>query len=228
MAELLYGTGARLIECCRLRVKDIDLERGQIVIRSGKGDKDRVVMLPRVLRTRLEERIAWRGRLHQRDLDRGVARAELPFALHRKYPNAAQELAWQFLFASKQLARCPRSGAVGRHPLHENGLQRAVKTAVRKIGLPKRVSPHTFRHCFATHLIATIPGRRDRQPPITTAAHCPGARMVLMHAPAGGIRLVVQASLSHDSPACTTNRTASVGVGGLDFPMASAAPQRLH
>lgn len=152
MAELLYGTGARLMECCRLRVKDIDLERCQIVIRSGKGDRDRVVMLPRVLRERIEKQIYWRDRLHQRDLQRGVARVELPFALHRKYPNAARELAWQFLFAPGNSRAVPvpvRSDAITSTKTASS----AIKVAVRKAGIHKRVSPHTFRHCFATHLL---------------------------------------------------------------------------
>jgi integron integrase len=153
MADLLYGAGLRRLECCRLRVQDVDLERGQILVRGGKGDKDRVVMLPRKLRPALTARIERRRALHERDLARGVARVDLPDALARKYPNAARELGWQFLFASPQLSRDPRTGAVGRHPLHEAALQRAVALAARRAGMVKRVSCHVFRHSFATHLL---------------------------------------------------------------------------
>jgi integron integrase len=146
MADLLYGAGLRRLECCRLRVKDLDLERGQILVRGGKGDKDRVVMLPRKLRPALAARIDSRRALHDRDLARGVAGVDLPDALARKYPKAARELGWQFVFASQQLSREPRRGAVGRHHLHEAALQRAVALAARRAGLVKRVSCHTFRH----------------------------------------------------------------------------------
>ncbi len=106
LARLLYGCGLRLLECCQLRVKDVNLARGQIIVRGGKGNKDRVVMLPRSVRSRLEQQLQWRQQLHQRDLQRGVARVDLPEALERKYPRAAQELGWQFLFASRHLSEC--------------------------------------------------------------------------------------------------------------------------
>jgi integron integrase len=153
MANLRYGAGLRRLECCRLRLKEIDLERGQILVRAGKGDKDRVVMLPRKLRGAIVSQVESRRALHERDLTRGVARVELPYALDRKYPNAARELGWQFLFASRQLSHDPRTGAVGRHHLHEAALQRAVAQAARRAGLAKRVSCHVFRHSFATHLL---------------------------------------------------------------------------
>jgi integron integrase len=153
MVDLLYGAGLRRLECCRLRVKDMDVERGQIVVRGGKGDKDRVVMLPRKLRPAIVSQMERRRALHDRDLARGVARVELPHALARKYPNAARELGWQFLFASQQQSRDPRTGAAGRHHLHEAALQRAVAQAARRTGLTKRVSCHVFRHSFATHLL---------------------------------------------------------------------------
>jgi integron integrase len=153
MAKLLYGAGLRLMECCRLRVKDLDLARGQIVIRQGKGDKDRVVMLPRSVRPELEQQLQQRRTLHTRDVARGVARVELPDALERKYPRAAQEFGWQFLFASRQLSRCPRTNRVGRHHIYTASVQRAVAQARVAVGLDKPVHCHTFRHSFATHLV---------------------------------------------------------------------------
>ena len=153
MARLLYGSGLRLVECCQLRVKDVQLGRGQIVVRAGKGNKDRVVMLPRAVRDDLERQLAWRRRLHERDLARGVARVELPDALERKYPRAAQELGWQFVFASRQLSHCPRTGRLGRHHVYPASLQRAVARAGRAAGLSQAVHCHTFRHSFATHLV---------------------------------------------------------------------------
>jgi integron integrase len=153
MARLLYGCGLRLIECCRLRVKDIDLERKQIIVRCGKGSKDRVVMLPGSVRDGLLRHLEQRQRLHQRDLVRGVARVELPDALERKYPRAAQELAWQFVFASRQLSCCPRTRRLGRHHVHDSSLQRAVVEAGFRAGVGKRIHCHTFRHSFASHLV---------------------------------------------------------------------------
>jgi integron integrase len=125
MARLLYGCGLRLMEYCRLRVKDIDLARGQIMVRQGKGAKDRVVMLPKSVRGDLEQQMGKRRALHERDLARGVARVELPDALERKYPRAARELGWQFVFGSRQLSRCPRTGRQGRHHIYEASVQRA-------------------------------------------------------------------------------------------------------
>jgi integrase len=115
MARLLYGSGLRLREYCGLRVKDVALLRGQIVVRGGKGTKDRVVMLPQAVHGELVGQLEWRGRLHERDLTRGVARVDLPETLERKHPRTAQELGWQFVFASRQLSRCPRTGRLGRH-----------------------------------------------------------------------------------------------------------------
>jgi integron integrase len=153
MARLLYGCGLRLLECCQLRVKDVHLARGQIVVRAGKGNKDRVVMLPRSVRGDLERQLQERRQLHERDLARGVARVELPDALERKYPRAAQELGWQFVFASRQLSYCPRTGRQGRHHVYPTSLQRAVAEAGRVAGLRHPLHCHTFRHSFATHLV---------------------------------------------------------------------------
>jgi integron integrase len=153
MAQLLYGCGLRVLECCRLRVKDINWERGQILVRAGKGNKDRVVMLPKRVGEPLQKQLAWRSELHQHDIARGVARVELPDAIERKYPRAAQELGWQFVFASRQLSRCPRTGKMGRHHILPGSLQRAVKEAAEAAGFGKAIHSHTFRHSFATHLV---------------------------------------------------------------------------
>lgn len=153
MAQLLYGSGLRLMECHRLRVKDIDFDRHQIVVREGKGDKDRVTMLPEVLAGPLKTQLAYVKKLHAQDVAKGYGSVELPFALARKYPNADKELAWQFVFPSRTLSKDPRTGIVRRHHLHPSGLQRAVKQAARQAGIAKSVSAHTFRHSFATHLL---------------------------------------------------------------------------
>jgi integron integrase len=153
MAQLIYGAGLRLIECCRLRAKDTDLQRGQLTVRGGKGDKDRWVMLPTVARPRLEQQLLRRRSVHETDLARGFGRVEMPDALARKFPNADHELAWQFVFASRQLSRCPRTQRWGRHHVHEGSVQRAVTTAVRSLGWTKRATCHTLRHSFATHLL---------------------------------------------------------------------------
>jgi integron integrase len=153
MACLLYGCGLRLMECLRLRVKDIDFEQSQIIVREGKGEKDRLTMLPASLVQPLKAQIAFVQKLHERDLAEGYGSVELPFALARKYPNADKELAWQYVFRSNRLSTDPRSGIVHRHHLDPSGLQRAVKTATRLTKINKPVSPHTFRHCFATNLL---------------------------------------------------------------------------
>ncbi len=153
MAQLMYGAGLRLLECCRLRAQEIHIERRQVLVRHGKGGKDRIVMLPAAAVPALGDQLEWRRRLHERDLDRGVARVALPDAIAQKYPRAAQEWGWQFVFASPRLARDPRGGAVGRHHLHEAAVQRAVKRAGEQAGLEKAIHCHTLRHSFATHLL---------------------------------------------------------------------------
>jgi integron integrase len=153
MARLLYGAGLRLMECCRLRVKDVDFPRRQLIVRQGKGDKDRVVMLPRSLHERLAEQVRGRAVLHQHDLARGLGRVALPDALDRKYPAASTALEWQFVFASRQLSKDPRGDEMRRHHVHEGAVHRAVTTAVRGLKLGKRASCHTLRHSFATHLL---------------------------------------------------------------------------
>jgi integron integrase len=193
MGELMYGSGLRVMECVRLRVKDVDFERGQIIVRDGKGQKDRAVPLPRRLVAPLREQVARVAALHQRDLAAGCGRVWLPYALAEKLPQAAAELGWQYLFPSSRLSRDPREpreaqelrerpvssrgrvsprreapvsekldhvadarrdpGALRRHHVHENAVQKVVAQAVRSAGILKRASCHTLRHSFATHLL---------------------------------------------------------------------------
>lgn len=153
MASLLYGTGMRLMECLRLRVQDIDFGYGIISVRSGKGGKDRRVPLPQTLSHLLQQQIISVNSVHEQDLADGFGEVYLPNALSRKYPNAAVELKWQYLFPSSRLSVDPRSGMARRHHLHENSLQKAIKDAAAASGLRKRISSHTLRHSFATHLL---------------------------------------------------------------------------
>ena len=153
MAKLLYGSGLRLMECLRLRVKDIDFEQFQIIIREGKGEKDRATMLPASLVQPLKHQIDFVRKIHERDLAQGYGSVELPFALARKYPNADKEFAWQYIFPSDRLSADPRIVINSRHHVDPSGLQRAVRAAAKLANLDKPVSPHTFRHCFATHLL---------------------------------------------------------------------------
>ena len=153
MGHLLYGAGLRLMECLRLRVKDIDFSANHIVVREGKGNKDRITMLPSVVKAPLAAHLAAVRELHQQDLVRGFGSVYLPDALHRKYPNAPKEWGWQWVFPALQISVDPRSGVQRRHHLHENVLQKAVRAATRKVALFKPVGPHTLRHSFATHLL---------------------------------------------------------------------------
>jgi integron integrase len=153
MAELLYGSGLRLMECVRLRVKDIDFGYNQIVVRDGKGLKDRVTVLPKKLREPLQFHMCHIRELHERELARGGGEVELPFALGIKYPNAKRAWVWQYAFPAAKPSVDPRSGALRRHHVLEKNLQNAVKVAVREAGLNKAASCHTLRHSFATHLL---------------------------------------------------------------------------
>lgn len=151
--RLLYGTGMRMMEALRLRVKDLDLSRGVITIREGKGNKDRTTMLPQSLLPALRAHLAERRKLHDVDLARGMADVELPHALALKLPSAGREWAWQFVFCSPDYATCPRTGAIRRHHLHEVNVQRAMRKALQVTAIPKRATVHTLRHSFATHLL---------------------------------------------------------------------------
>lgn len=153
MAALLYGSGLRLTECLRLRVKDIDFERHTLVVREGKGRKDRHTMLPHALVEPLRRQVADALLLHQRDLEAGFGEVSLPYRLATKYPNAARERAWQYVFPASRRGIDPLDGREKRHHLDEKVLQRAVKAAVRRAGIDKPASCHTFRHSFATHLL---------------------------------------------------------------------------
>ncbi|MBU0593317.1 MAG: integron integrase [Gammaproteobacteria bacterium] len=153
IAGLLYGTGMRLMEAIRLRVKDVDFARHEILVREGKGFKDRVTMLPDALVAPLKAHLARVKTLHDGDLAQGFGEVYLPYALDRKYPNAGREWGWQYCFPSVKLSLDPLSGKTRRHHLDEKGLQRAIKQAVRDLGLVKPATPHTLRHSFATHLL---------------------------------------------------------------------------
>ncbi len=153
MARLLYGTGMRLMECLRLRIKDVDFARREICVRSGKGNKDRRVPLPDSLCGRLRRQVERALLLHRSDLEAGRGRVHLPDALARKYPLAAIEPGWQYLFPSLKLSTDPRSGGIGRHHASEEALQRAIKRARAQAGIAKPATCHSLRHSFATHLL---------------------------------------------------------------------------
>ncbi|HXH13343.1 MAG TPA: integron integrase [Alphaproteobacteria bacterium] len=153
MAKLLYGSGLRLMECLRLRVKDLDFAQRQIIVRDGKGLEDRVTMLPESLIIPLQEHLAHVKRIHAQDVAHGVAPVYLPSALARKYPHAGRLWIWQYVFPSDRLSKDPRTGILRRHHMSESTLQKAVSQAGRSAGLNKRVGCHTLRHSFATHLL---------------------------------------------------------------------------
>ena len=153
VASLLYGTGLRLMECLRLRVKDVDFARNEITVRDGKGAKDRRTVLPRSLVDPLQREVERARLLHDGDLRNGAGRAVLPYALARKYPNASREFAWQFVFPSSHCSLDPRSRTLHRHHFDDGVLTRALKTACRRACIDKPVSAHTLRHSFATHLV---------------------------------------------------------------------------
>lgn len=153
VASLLYGTGMRLLEGLRLRVKDVEFERREVLVRSGKGGKDRVTVLPENLVLPLQQQVAKVRALHQRDLDEGFGTVWLPHALAVKYPNASRALGWQWVFPSAKRSMDPRSDAVQRHHLSETSIQKTMSVAAKRAGIDKPCSPHTLRHSFATHLL---------------------------------------------------------------------------
>jgi integron integrase len=153
LASLLYGSGLRLLECLRLRVKDVDFQRSQLLVRDGKGAKDRATVLPASLEPDMRQAMRTAKRLHDQDLRAGFGAVYLPFALDRKYPGAAREWAWQYVFPAPRRSIDPRPGVERRHHLGEHSLQRAVREAIRRAAIPKAGSCHTFRHSFATHLL---------------------------------------------------------------------------
>ncbi len=153
MAKILYGSGLRIMECVRLRVKDVDFAQRHIVVRDGKGGKDRITMLPTSVMPLLRDHLQHTKLLHDDDLGHGYGSVYLPHALAVKYPNAAKAWIWQYVFPSPSLSTDPRSGIMRRHHLHENSVQKAVRHAARLSGIPKRITCHTFRHSFATHLL---------------------------------------------------------------------------
>ena len=174
--RLLYGSGLRLMEACRLRIKDIDTDRLQLSIHQGKGDKDRAVPLAKSVVDDIEKQKERARRIHFQDIEAGAGHVWLPYALSEKYPNASREFKWQYLFPARKLSRDPRPREAAamdaledfsqekwdrinaqwrRHHIHEGAIQKAVKKAVRQTGIEKRISPHTFRHSFATHLLET-------------------------------------------------------------------------
>ena len=153
IAQLLYGSGMRLMEGLRLRIKDVDFARGQLLVREGKGNKDRVTMLPELLREELKAHLHRVRELHEKDLAAGVGAVWLPKALAVKYPRAPREWAWQWVFPSAELSMDPENGVRRRHHVSDAGVQRAIKAAATAARLERRVTPHVLRHSFATHLL---------------------------------------------------------------------------
>ncbi|MEJ2616013.1 MAG: integron integrase [Ignavibacteriaceae bacterium] len=153
MANLLYGGGLRLMECVRLRIKDIEFEYNQVIVRDGKGRKDRITIFPSIIKEKLKQHIKKVEKLHQKDLQDGNGSVYLPYSLDKKYTNAGKDFGWQYVFPSPSISFDKRTGKKGRHHIDEKILQRMIKVAVKKAGIRKNGSCHTFRHSFATHLL---------------------------------------------------------------------------
>ena len=153
MAQLLYGSGMRLMECMRLRIKDIEFAQQQIIVRNTKGNEDRVTMLPQRIVAPLKAHLVEVKKMHELALANGYGTVEMPYALARKYPNAEREWMWQYVFPAQKPSVDPRSGIIRRHHLDESVLQKAVRRAAQQTNITKHVTPHIFRHCFATHLL---------------------------------------------------------------------------
>ncbi len=155
LLELMYGAGLRLMECLRLRIKDIDYNYRQILIHDGKGRKDRHSVLPDSITARLDEHLLRIRNVHKSDIDAGICGVSLPYALARKYPKAGIEWGWQYVFPSSKRSKSPYTGEKERHHADQSGIHRAVKAAIRKADISKKASCHTFWHSFATHLLET-------------------------------------------------------------------------
>jgi integron integrase len=153
MTKLLYGGGLRLMECIRLRVGDLDFTRSKIYVRNGKGGKDRITLFPKSIHDDLRIHLSKVKELHNKDLAKGFGEVYLPNALTEKYTSAAKEFSWQYVFPAKNLSKDPRTNIIRRHHVLESGLQKAVKVAVKRSGINKRIGCHNFRHSFATHLL---------------------------------------------------------------------------
>ena len=153
ICNILYGSGLRLNECISLRTQDIDFDRNQIMVRNGKGAKDRTVMLPAPIITPLKQQIEIARRTHRRDLNNGFGDVYLPHALELKIKSASNDFRWQYIFQSSKISACPRTGVMRRHHLHDSGVSKAIRSATRAAGITKRVGAHTLRHSFATHLL---------------------------------------------------------------------------
>lgn len=163
IVQLIYGSGLRLIECLRMRAHDVDSQRYQITVRSGKGEKDRITLLPKSALIPLKSHLEWVRSLHDRDLARGGGSVYLPYALERKFPKADKEWGWQYTFPSKSLSTDPRTGIVRRHHLNEDSVNFEIRKAVRMARISKRISSHAFRHSFATHMLEAGANIREIQ-----------------------------------------------------------------